>query len=167
MDTRFSTQLVVEVGMTVVLGALVQIRHAQYLRARYDLAMSSFAHAFRVLQSEWRARGRRRRSPAWRALEHWWLAHQPVCQACGGTARLQVHHIEPVAKAPELECDPKNLITLCMGARACHFRIGHGGSWRAYNPEVVYDAYSCRVAATDWMRTFIAERARAWRKPIA
>ena len=37
---------------------------------------------------------------------------------------------------PALELDPTNLITLCMDEKECHLHIGHGGSFKQYNPEV-------------------------------
>lgn len=62
------------------------------------------------------------------------------CAACGSTKRLQVHHVLPFSNRPDLELDFSNLITLCMDVDECHFRLGHGGSFRHYNPNVVADA---------------------------
>jgi hypothetical protein len=41
---------------------------------------------------------------------------------------------------PNKELDTTNLITLCMGEKECHLHIGHGGSFRQYNPNVRTDA---------------------------
>ena len=69
------------------------------------------------------------------------LARQPVCQACGGTEALQVHHIQPFHLSPELEMVPDNLITLCEApGRGCHFMFGHLYSWKSWNENVVKDA---------------------------
>jgi hypothetical protein len=42
--------------------------------------------------------------------------------------------------APHLELDIENLVTLCMGDYDCHLKLGHGGSFRCYNPRVREDA---------------------------
>jgi len=41
---------------------------------------------------------------------------------------------------PAKELDPTNLITLCMSKKECHLYIGHGGSFKQYNPNVRSDA---------------------------
>jgi len=79
------------------------------------------------------------RSPEWWRvrLEH--LAREPECQCCGGTKKLEVHHILPVHIAQQYELEPNNLITLCE-ERGCHFLIGHLADWRCWNPLVREDA---------------------------
>jgi 5-methylcytosine-specific restriction enzyme A len=78
-----------------------------------------------------------KRSPLWSALEKKFLIDHPFCSVCGTNKRLQVHHKVPFHLKPELELDPKNLMTLCMTMeRACHLKIGHGNSFRAYYPKV-------------------------------
>jgi hypothetical protein len=90
------------------------------------------AHAFRVARYSAR-RLLERRSKAWPAAERRFLARFPSCEACGGQDKLQVHHRKPVH------------IDLCMAPdRDCHFLVGHGGSFRAYNPEVEQDAAAMR-----------------------
>lgn len=79
------------------------------------------------------------RSPKWPEVRNSHLVIQPVCQACKGTKDLNVHHIKPVHLFPELELDRDNLITLCE-ANQCHFMIGHGRDWKAYNVNVIEDA---------------------------
>lgn len=101
------------------------------------------------------------RSAHWRVVEKNHLESYPECAACGGAKRLQVHHIEPFHLRPELELEPTNLITLCMGRLECHLTIGHGGSFRAFNPNVVRDAEHFRRRT--WSRVSIirwAKRAR-------
>ena len=81
------------------------------------------------------------RSPEWHKVEHDFVSKNKTCVACGGTEKLQVHHMHPFHLRPELELDENNLITLCMQhEKECHLFIGHGDSWRAYNPNVLKDA---------------------------
>ena len=86
----------------------------------------------------------RNRSSGWEAVRDAHLAISPACVACGGVHMLQVHHIVPFSTAPDLELEPSNLITLCMGEFDCHLRLGHGGSFRHYNPQVIEDALEFR-----------------------
>ena len=95
------------------------------------------------------------RSPLWPAARLAHLQAQPVCQACGATIKLEVHHIKPFHLYPELELDPTNFLTLCEDAGAtgkreaknCHFAWGHFYDWYAFNPQVVADtaAWLARV----------------------
>jgi hypothetical protein len=66
------------------------------------------------------------------------LEKEPACQWCGGTVRLQVHHVTPFHLAPALELDDFNLITLCEGGGYlnCHFIHGHNGDWKSFNDQV-------------------------------
>jgi 5-methylcytosine-specific restriction endonuclease McrA len=77
------------------------------------------------------------RSPKWPALRDLFLREHPRCEACGCQNGLEVHHIWPVHRFPDLELSWGNLITLCS---RCHLFVGHLGSWLSYNPEVVRDA---------------------------
>lgn len=107
-------------------------------------------HLLRVAHSHLReAVKRATRSPEWSAVERAFRARHPTCAACGGTAHLQVHHVDPFHLFPARELILSNLITLCMGPEECHLRIGHGGNWTAYNPRVREDA-----------ATLLEERAR-------
>ena len=72
------------------------------------------------------------RSPDWPALAKRHRAENPRCAACGTLQGVQVHHIVPFNTNPSLELDPANLLTLCK--EKCHLKIGHGGSYRHYNP---------------------------------
>ncbi len=75
---------------------------------------------------------KKKRSNKWDDLQKDFLKKQPVCQVCGTDKKLQVHHKKPFHLFPELELEESNLVTLCMGKRECHLRIGHGSSWRCY-----------------------------------
>jgi 5-methylcytosine-specific restriction protein A len=77
-----------------------------------------------------------KRSSRWPTLEKHFKAAHPTCAACGSKKRLNVHHCMPFHLDPSLELDPNNLITLCMGAKECHLRLGHGGSFKQYCPDV-------------------------------
>ena len=79
------------------------------------------------------------RSPKWPHVEKLHLKLEPSCAACGSTKKLNVHHKKPFHLFPELELDMHNLITLCMD-KECHEKIGHGGNFKDYNPEVAEDS---------------------------
>jgi len=77
------------------------------------------------------------RSPHWPTVQHKHLKKFPACAACGGNTNLNVHHKQPFHLYPDLELEPTNLITLCMdGDKDCHIKLGHGGNFKAYNPNV-------------------------------
>ena len=79
------------------------------------------------------------RSPKWPHVEKLHLKLEPACAACGSVKKLNVHHKKPFHLFPELELDLNNLITLCMD-KECHEKIGHGGNFKDYNPNIVEDA---------------------------
>jgi 5-methylcytosine-specific restriction endonuclease McrA len=100
------------------------------------------------------------RSPKWPATQKRFLKKFPTCAACGGTEKLNVHHKQPFHLFPDLELDPKNLITLCMdGDKDCHIKLGHGDNFKAYNPNVVED-----VAAVNANFTLLEEYAKKAKK---
>jgi len=80
----------------------------------------------------------KKRSSEWPKVEKEFRVKHPVCEACGSSKNLNVHHKKPFHLYPELELEPSNLITLCMD-KECHLKLGHGGDWKAYNPHVVED----------------------------
>lgn len=77
------------------------------------------------------------RSPKWHSVRKQHLKKNGRCAACGSTKKLEVHHIKPVHKNPELELDPKNLITLC--ANPCHIVFGHLMNFKSWNINVIND----------------------------
>jgi 5-methylcytosine-specific restriction protein A len=88
-------------------------------------------------------KGGPKRSPQWAAARKEHLKNFPKCAICEGTQQLNVHHIKPFHLHPELELDPKNLITLCECASygiICHLLVGHLGDYKNINPNVVKDA---------------------------
>lgn len=95
------------------------------------------------------------RSTHWPSVRDKHLSENPVCAACGSKKNLQVHHKRPFHVHPELELDPVNLITLCMDDWECHLMIGHGDSFRAFNPDVLEDAKKFATAPADIRRSII------------
>ena len=93
--------------------------------------------------------GGARRSKDWRMVRAIHLGFNPTCEVCGGRKKIQVHHLKPFHMFPELELDPKNLVTLCTNKKKginCHLLVGHLGSFRKYNPDCWFDiAFICRM----------------------
>ncbi|WP_233343621.1 HNH endonuclease [Burkholderia cepacia] len=84
-----------------------------------------------------------KRSSHWAATRRQHLELHPACAMCGGTEKLDVHHIRPFHLHPELELEPSNLITLCEaghGGANCHLLFGHLGNFRSFNVDVAADA---------------------------
>lgn len=82
-----------------------------------------------------------KRSGHWPTVEKQYRASHPTCEICGSTTKLNVHHMQPFSKFPELELDPNNLITLCMDfKKEYHLLIGHGDDFHSYNPNIKEDA---------------------------
>jgi len=108
---------------------------------------------------------RRRRSAQWAEAARWFLKEHSRCAACGGDDRVQVHHVLPVDRYPELEFDESNMVSLCMSPLECHVNLGHGGdgSMRFWNPFVIADADIVR--ANPDLRVEYEEKARKLRRP--
>ena len=81
------------------------------------------------------------RSSRWPTIRKHHLAEEPVCQWCGGTEHLEVHHISAFHLHPELELSMQNLITLCeCPGKDCHLVHGHFGNFRTgINPNIRKD----------------------------
>ena len=74
-----------------------------------------------------------KRHKYWHKLRKLHLKKNPTCAMCGGTKKLQVHHIIPVHIMPSYEMMPGNLITLCRAKKYgvdCHLFVGHGGDFK-------------------------------------
>lgn len=124
---------------------------------------STLGHLYRRAQSYRReAKKRATRSPKWPAVERAHLKEHPTCAGCGGSDHVQVHHIKPFHLHPELELDPNNLVSACMDRSECHLRIAHGGSFKAYNPNVMLDLKAAHDFPTQ--QASIWARAKAGRK---
>lgn len=84
-----------------------------------------------------------RRSSEWPKVRAQHLKEHPTCAACGGSEKLEVHHIQPFHLDHSKELDPENLITLCEsghGGVNCHLHFGHLGSFKSWNTSVPLDA---------------------------
>lgn len=83
------------------------------------------------------------RSSQWPKVRAAHLVKNPKCAVCDGDKTLEVHHIVPFNQNPQLELDPKNLITLCeasYGGVTCHLWFGHLGNYKSWNAKVAADA---------------------------
>lgn len=81
-----------------------------------------------------------KRSPKWAALRKKHLKENPKCAHCGSLKKLEVHHLKPFHAHPELELEPKNLITLCESKERgvdCHRFVGHLGNYRLINEKTL------------------------------
>ena len=118
-----------------------------------------------------------KRSDKWPEVERAFREKNPTCAACDCTT-VQVHHVLPFHFAillgrPDLELDPRNLITLCekeKGEDAAdhHLLLGHLDDFQSYNRDVREFAatFHGQDAATikanvDWQATEHA-RPGAW-----
>lgn len=121
-------------------------------------------HAINVIRANVHEASKRgpgtERSGSWPRVERAHLTEHPLCAACAGRERIQVHHKLPFHAHPELELDPANLISLCMSPKECHLRIGHGGSFKTYNPNVVKDSELLVTSASPALRTLTEARAK-------
>ena len=98
-----------------------------------------------------------RRSSKWDSVRDTYIATHQVCEACGSRKKVQVHHIAPFHIHPELELEESNLIALCMDENECHLNIGHGDSFRCYNPSVKEDAKKFMVGDKEDRKKIIEE----------
>ncbi len=83
------------------------------------------------------------RSGHWPTVRKHHLERHPVCEVCGGSAKLEVHHIRPFHLHPDLELSPANLVTLCEANKDgvnCHLLFGHLGNFKSFNVAVLADA---------------------------
>lgn len=91
------------------------------------------------------------RSKHWPKARAQHLSVNPKCAGCGGTHKLEVHHKMPFHLDPLFELDPTNLVTLCEAKKNginCHLLIGHLGSFKSYNKDVVADAATIQLKIT-------------------
>lgn len=90
------------------------------------------------------------RSARWPGVQKTFLKQNPVCSVCSTKGNvlnpLNVHHKQPFHVKPELELDPKNLITLC---RKHHFLFGHLMKWASWNVDVEVDSATWRLKIKD------------------
>lgn len=106
-----------------------------------------------------------------------------MCVACGhGGFPVQVHHVIPFHYAvllgrPDLELDPRNLITLCESKQGVsspnhHLLVGHLGSFRSSNVRAREDATGAFHGMSDvelsplW-QSRVAGRMKPWGRMTA
>ena len=83
------------------------------------------------------------RSGKWPAARAAHLEPHPACAVCGGSDKIEVHHIHPFHLHPERELDPTNFVTLCeddADGVNCHLLFGHLGNFKSFNVDVLTDA---------------------------
>jgi 5-methylcytosine-specific restriction endonuclease McrA len=83
-----------------------------------------------------------KRARGWRSMRKEHLECEPACVVCGGTKKIEVHHIVPFHLAPLMELHPANLMTLCERKKYginCHLLMGHLGNYRKINQSVETD----------------------------
>jgi 5-methylcytosine-specific restriction protein A len=88
----------------------------------------------------------KKRSIHWPDVRALHLKENPTCESCGGDSKIEVHHVVPFHLDPDLELDPKNLITLCERKKYginCHLAIGHHGNYKRVNEQVREHARYC------------------------
>jgi hypothetical protein len=101
------------------------------------------------------------RSSKWEGVRKAFLKTSPYCAACKaptgwkkllhhgkalvGLKPVQVHHQVPFHLCvnlgrPDLELDPRNLISLCEAGESHHLVLGHLNDFKSYNPNIAIDA---------------------------
>lgn len=86
--------------------------------------------------------GGARRSNEWPALRKKFLQGK-VCGICGGTNKLEAHHVIPFSVDSSKELDENNLYPLCEGKKSvnCHLIYGHYGNFATkYNKDIRTEA---------------------------
>lgn len=97
----------------------------------------------------------RGRSPHWPAVEKAFRKVHPQCVCClvKSVTHVQIHHRFPfhycvALGRPDLELDPRNLITLCEGPNKAspdhHLLIGHLADWKSSDLDVAENAITFR-----------------------
>lgn len=92
------------------------------------------------------------RSPDWASVRKEFLKNNPKCAVCGGTTKMEVHHMKPFHSFPTLELDINNLISLCEAGKngiVCHLAFGHLGSYKSINKKVVKDSKDWKKKITE------------------
>lgn len=92
-----------------------------------------------------------KRSGSWPRVRAEHLAKFPACAVCGSTEKVEVHHIKPFHKEPQLELSPSNLETLCESNPVfnCHRIFGHLNNFKGWNPDVKADAAAWRAKLSE------------------
>jgi hypothetical protein len=96
-----------------------------------------------------KAHGVNERSPLWDKIRKKHLKKNPACAICGEAKTVAVHHVLPFHYVvafgrPDLELDPRNLITLCdsndgVKTEDHHLYVGHYGNFKLANLNILTD----------------------------
>ena len=73
-----------------------------------------------------------------KAAALYFVSH-PICEICGNSNIVSVHHIRPFSRFPEFATNFDNMISLCddrNNSSSCHLRFGHNGDWNSINHNV-------------------------------
>ena len=74
---------------------------------------------------------RLRRSAKYRRLRSIYFAQHPLCEICESRGRIEmaveVHHVQGIAKRPDLAFERGNLQSLCVRCHAYETRVERGG----------------------------------------
>ena len=74
------------------------------------------------------------RSSGWSDFRRTYIKSE--CEVCSARYFLELHHVLPFWKYPELELFPSNVVTAC---RKCHFSFCHYFSWSSWNDKIKED----------------------------
>jgi len=77
------------------------------------------------------------KTPEYRMFRLKVIDRDKVCQQCGATTNLEVHHIKEFALYPRLRLDEQNALTLC---KSCHTKTDSFGR-KTYNIEFIIINY--------------------------
>ena len=108
--------------------------------------MSLINHAKDIIQGK--ASLGQKRSKDWKKTRKAHLKTESKCAVCGGSKKLEVHHIIPFNLDPSFELCPDNLITLCENKKYgvnCHLLFGHLGKYSDWNPDCLQDVENWHV----------------------
>ena len=112
------------------------------------------------------------RSGHWHTVEEEFRSAHPTCETCSGDVNLQVHHRFDFHEAillgrPDMELDPRNLITLCMDPDLQHhLLLGHLDDYRSYNPNVADDVATFATMSAERIRSSPNWQAAAAARPV-
>lgn len=104
-----------------------------------------------------------KRSSKWPKVRSEHLKKNPECAVCGGTSKLEVHHIIPIHIDSTLELYAGNLITLCESKKYginCHLAVGHLGDYAERFNLVVNDDAKCIRKRIDPLHYFLLNTSR-------
>lgn len=119
--------------------------------------------------------GIKERSPYWHHVQETYLHDNPKCAICGATEGIQVHHKNPFHYCislgrPDLELDPRNLISLCESESGKpennhHLLIGHLNDFKSSNLDIDTDVIKYHgmtlqeiKESTEWQQEELSKR---------